>query len=77
MEPMRLLVTDPALQVLRQATAWLIMTLGRIMKPPKDIPPALMERIQEAVEKQQREGAGLSKQVLPNSIPEDRAASSD
>ncbi len=29
MEPMRLLVTDPALQALRQATAWLIMTLGR------------------------------------------------
>ena len=28
MEPMRLLVTDPAAQALRQATAWLIMTLG-------------------------------------------------
>ena len=30
MEPMRLLVTDAAAQPPRQATAWLIMTLGRI-----------------------------------------------
>jgi len=29
MEPMRLLVTDAAAQPPRQATAWLIMTLGR------------------------------------------------
>ena len=29
MEPMRLLVTDTAAQSPRQATAWLIMTLGR------------------------------------------------
>ena len=29
---MRLLVTDPATQALRQATAWLIMTLARIPK---------------------------------------------
>ena len=28
MEPMRLLVTDAAAQPPRQATAWLIMTLG-------------------------------------------------
>ena len=34
MEPMRLLVTDAAAQPPRQATAWLIMTLGRNeMKP--------------------------------------------
>jgi hypothetical protein len=32
MEPMRLLVTDAAAQPPRQATAWLIMTLGRIIK---------------------------------------------
>lgn len=32
MEPMRLLVTDAAAQPPRQATAWLIMTLGGIMK---------------------------------------------
>jgi hypothetical protein len=32
MEPMRLLVTDAAAQPPRQATAWLIMTLGRNMK---------------------------------------------
>ena len=31
MEPMRLLVTDAAAQPPRQATAWLIMTLGRKM----------------------------------------------
>jgi hypothetical protein len=29
MEPMRLLVTDAAAQPPRQATAWLIMTLGK------------------------------------------------
>ena len=29
MEPMRLLVTDHAAHAPRQATAWLIMTLGR------------------------------------------------
>jgi hypothetical protein len=35
MEPMRLLVTDAAAQPPRQATAWLIMTLGRKMKLPQ------------------------------------------
>ena len=35
MEPMRLLVTDAAAQPPRQATAWLIMTLGRISNPMK------------------------------------------
>jgi hypothetical protein len=33
MEPMRLLVTDAAAQPPRQATAWLIMTLGKNMNP--------------------------------------------
>lgn len=33
---MRLLVTDTATQSPRQATAWLIMTLGKMKKLPKD-----------------------------------------
>ncbi|MDO9484187.1 MAG: hypothetical protein Q8Q84_12530 [Hydrogenophaga sp.] len=39
---MRLLVTDPALQALRQATAWLITTLGRNRSNNKPTQPNTM-----------------------------------
>ena len=49
MEPMRLLVTDAAAQPPRQATAWLIMTLGRIMQIYPD--QARKEQIKLATDK--------------------------